>query len=212
MAARGHALAAVVGAARAPRTRGPPTALVPALCAAPPRAAARALGPPCRTAASSSSSSAASPFAATAPAAPAAASLDEAAFHALADGTLAAIEGALSGADDAAGLDVEYAQGVLTVRLPGGAGTYVLNKQAPTRQLWWSSPASGPRRYGWHARRRAWVQPAARAPPAGGAGADGAAAGDGGEDILAALEGELWRLARVRLAVPREGGAGAGAA
>ena len=35
---------------------------------------------------------------------------------------------------------------MLTVRL-GARGTFVLNKQAPNRQLWLSSPLSGPARY-----------------------------------------------------------------
>ncbi len=30
-------------------------------------------------------------------------------------------------------------QGVLTVKL-GKLGTYVINKQTPNRQIWWSSP------------------------------------------------------------------------
>jgi len=28
-----------------------------------------------------------------------------------------------------------------------GHGTWVVNKQAPSRQLWWSSPLSGPLRF-----------------------------------------------------------------
>ena len=39
-------------------------------------------------------------------------------------------------------------QGVLTVRL-GELGTYVINKQTPNRQIWMSSPVSGPMRYDW---------------------------------------------------------------
>jgi hypothetical protein len=35
--------------------------------------------------------------------------------------------------------DVEYAMGVLTLRL-GSHGTYVFNKQPPNQQLWLSSP------------------------------------------------------------------------
>lgn len=34
--------------------------------------------------------------------------------------------------------------GVLTFSLPNKAGTYVINKQPPTRQIWLSSPKSGP--------------------------------------------------------------------
>jgi frataxin len=37
-------------------------------------------------------------------------------------------------------------QGVLTVKL-GQHGTYVINKQTPNRQIWLSSPVSGPFRY-----------------------------------------------------------------
>lgn len=39
-------------------------------------------------------------------------------------------------------------QGVLTVAL-GDLGTYVINKQTPNRQIWMSSPVSGPMRYDW---------------------------------------------------------------
>jgi frataxin len=44
--------------------------------------------------------------------------------------------------------------GVLTLSL-GGRGTYVLNKQAPNKQIWSSSPVSGPVRYDWRAGQ--WV-------------------------------------------------------
>lgn len=37
---------------------------------------------------------------------------------------------------------------MLTLRL-GELGTYVINKQTPNRQIWMSSPMSGPVRYDW---------------------------------------------------------------
>ena len=42
-------------------------------------------------------------------------------------------------------VEVELASGVLTLKTP--EGTWVLNKQVPNRQLWLSSPVSGPCRY-----------------------------------------------------------------
>lgn len=42
--------------------------------------------------------------------------------------------------------EVTLASGVLTLVFPPH-GTWVINKQTPNRQLWWSSPISGPRRY-----------------------------------------------------------------
>lgn len=45
--------------------------------------------------------------------------------------------------------DVSYSQGVLTVNLGGSnvGRTYVINKQTPNKQIWFSSPFSGPKRY-----------------------------------------------------------------
>ena len=75
----------------------------------------------------------------------------EAEFHSVADETLDAIQDAMeelfeeiSSEDD--DLEVNFASGVLTIALPPH-GTWVINKQTPNRQLWWSSPLSGPRRY-----------------------------------------------------------------
>ena len=36
-------------------------------------------------------------------------------------------------------------------------GSWVLNKQAPNQQIWWSSPLSGPMRFEFAASRGAWV-------------------------------------------------------
>lgn len=38
--------------------------------------------------------------------------------------------------------------GVLNITVPA-VGTYVLNKQPPNKQIWLSSPISGPKRYDW---------------------------------------------------------------
>ncbi|KAF4552783.1 Frataxin-like domain containing protein [Elsinoe fawcettii] len=45
-------------------------------------------------------------------------------------------------------VDVEYSAGVLSVTFPP-AGTYVINKQPPNKQIWLSSPISGPKRFDW---------------------------------------------------------------
>ncbi|VDP40404.1 unnamed protein product [Soboliphyme baturini] len=43
--------------------------------------------------------------------------------------------------------DVSLSNGVLTVKLGQDIGTYVINKQTPNKQIWLSSPISGPKRY-----------------------------------------------------------------
>lgn len=72
-------------------------------------------------------------------------------FHRHADLSLGDLYGKLEEVVEAAGIpeaDLEYSQGVLTLEL-GTHGTYVINKQSPNKQLWMSSPVSGPVRYDW---------------------------------------------------------------
>jgi frataxin len=61
-------------------------------------------------------------------------------FESLADSLLEALEEGIGNVADA-----ELQGGVLTVE--GDAGTWVINKHAPTRQIWLSSPKSGARHY-----------------------------------------------------------------
>ncbi|XP_006894488.1 PREDICTED: frataxin, mitochondrial-like [Elephantulus edwardii] len=51
--------------------------------------------------------------------------------------------------------DVSFGSGVLTIKLGGDLGTYVINKQTPNKQIWLSSPSSGPKRYDWTGKN--WV-------------------------------------------------------
>ncbi len=78
-------------------------------------------------------------------------SISEKDYHVLADATLDEIVDRLSILEEADSLDeddvdITCSQGVLNIIL-GQPGTWVINKQTPNRQLWWSSPKSGPRRY-----------------------------------------------------------------
>ncbi|PKC74565.1 Frataxin [Rhizophagus irregularis] len=51
--------------------------------------------------------------------------------------------------------DVEYSSGVLTLKC-GTSGVYVLNKQPPNKQIWLSSPISGPKRYDFDSKHKKW--------------------------------------------------------
>lgn len=74
---------------------------------------------------------------------------DESVFHRVADRTIHALQERVEAIvdDHCDGGDVTYGDGVLTVFLGHDEGTFVLNKQTPNRQLWLSSPVSGPFRY-----------------------------------------------------------------
>ena len=68
-------------------------------------------------------------------------------YVALADEALDTIlEKADELADERDDVECELSSGVLTLKI-AGTGTWVLNKQVPNRQLWLSSPLSGPCRY-----------------------------------------------------------------
>jgi frataxin len=84
------------------------------------------------------------------------------AFETLADSLLEALE---------EGLDGELQGGVLTVE--GEAGTWIVNKHAPTRQIWLSSPKSGARHYAFEQAKGLWQDTR------------------GGADLLTTLSGEL---------------------
>ncbi|KAL3799236.1 hypothetical protein HJC23_012961 [Cyclotella cryptica] len=89
-------------------------------------------------------------------------------YHNVADDTLHCIQDAVEkliedkllareNTEDADDIpEVNYASGVLTIYLPPH-GTWVINKQTPNEQLWWSSPISGPRRYEYIEGRKRWV-------------------------------------------------------
>ncbi|KDN39588.1 hypothetical protein RSAG8_08744, partial [Rhizoctonia solani AG-8 WAC10335] len=51
--------------------------------------------------------------------------------------------------------EVDYSSGVLTLKLDD-KGTYVINKQPPNKQIWLSSPRSGPKRYDLDATHNEW--------------------------------------------------------
>jgi frataxin len=107
--------------------------------------------------------------------------LDESHFHRLADATL---KGLMQAIDDLGSdaIDVDLASGILTLTLADG-GTYVLNKQAPNRQIWLSSPRSG----AWHFDHR------------GGVGAAAWAATRGGGTLAELLSSELGAVLGGRL-------------
>ncbi|XP_021068809.1 frataxin, mitochondrial [Mus pahari] len=86
-------------------------------------------------------------------------SLDETAYERLAEETLDSLAEFFEDLADKPytleDYDVSFGDGVLTIKLGGDLGTYVINKQTPNKQIWLSSPSSGPKRYDWTGKN--WV-------------------------------------------------------
>ena len=80
--------------------------------------------------------------------------MDEREFETLADRMLSALQARLEEliGDDA---DVDLRGGILTIELEDGR-QFVLNKHAPNRQIWLSSPVSGAAHFG-RSESGAWV-------------------------------------------------------
>ncbi|KAL0575058.1 Mitochondrial matrix iron chaperone [Marasmius crinis-equi] len=84
-------------------------------------------------------------------------SMDE--YHQLSEDTMDALVEDLEALLDEYGnpnYEVEYHSGVLTLKL-GDEGTYVINKQPPNKQIWLSSPVSGPKRYDYSEGGNSWL-------------------------------------------------------
>lgn len=79
-------------------------------------------------------------------------------YHQLSDATidtlLESLESLVDSLEDS-NYEVEYSSGVLTLTL-GDKGTYVINKQPPNKQIWLSSPLSGPKRYDYFPEQDSW--------------------------------------------------------
>jgi len=76
-------------------------------------------------------------------------------FHSLADATL---DGLMDAIESAVGdvVDVDLEAGILGLELDGG-GQYVINKHAPSAQIWMSSPLGGASHYGFDAEKNGWI-------------------------------------------------------
>lgn len=70
----------------------------------------------------------------------------------------ALLESFMETIDDALGdaLDIDLESGILTIELDGGA-LYVINKHAPSRQIWMSSPSSGATHFDFDEATGDWV-------------------------------------------------------
>src|SRR5690349_22975413 len=72
--------------------------------------------------------------------------MSEQAFETLADSLLESLEEEID--------DAELQGGILTI--DGDDGTWIVNKHAPTKQIWLSSPKSGARHYAFDAGSGHW--------------------------------------------------------
>ncbi|KZZ98523.1 mitochondrial iron uptake protein [Moelleriella libera RCEF 2490] len=77
------------------------------------------------------------------------AELSDSQYHELADAYLDIVLSKFEQLQDSReDIDIEYSAGVMTINV-ANKGTYVINKQPPNKQIWLSSPISGPKRYDW---------------------------------------------------------------
>jgi frataxin len=81
--------------------------------------------------------------------------MDSSAFETAADALLAELQTKIEAALDAADPEVELRGGILTVVLDDGR-QFVINKHAPTRQIWVSSPVGGAAHYAWDEGAKIW--------------------------------------------------------
>ena len=112
---------------------------------------------------------------------------DENHFAILADATLTHLFETI---DSTAGddLDVDQGEGIVTIELENG-GQYVINKHAPNRQIWLSSPVSGAHHFDYDETAGGWVN--ARAVARGAMASESMLEVILGSELSAALGREL---------------------
>lgn len=110
------------------------------------------------------------------------------ALHLIQDEVEALVEDNLNEDGDDNIPEVNYSDGVLTMNFPPH-GTWVINKQTPNQQLWWSSPLSGPRRYEYDQEREKWVYTRV-----GGGDSGGATLKEDGDTLGSILTREIKEL------------------
>jgi iron donor protein CyaY len=74
---------------------------------------------------------------------------------------LGALAGPLDGLDEAGALEMDYQDGVITLTLDSGR-QFIINKHAPSRQIWLSSPLSGGTHFSYDAALGRWKLPDGR--------------------------------------------------
>ena len=83
-------------------------------------------------------------------------SVTDSAFILLADAALNRLADMAEVIDDDGGVDIELADGILTVTLQNGK-QFLINRHKPSQQLWLSSPLSGGLHFDYDETEKAWV-------------------------------------------------------
>ncbi len=64
-------------------------------------------------------------------------------FHNLCDEFLENLAEQIESKDKNSKLDVEYSDGILTIKLEDSGKTYIINRHSASQKIWYSSPFSG---------------------------------------------------------------------
>lgn len=81
--------------------------------------------------------------------------LSETAFVTLVEASLNRLVAMVEAMDGDEILEVEQTGGMVAISLPSGK-QFVINRQIPARQIWFSSPLSGGLRFDYHETEQAW--------------------------------------------------------
>jgi iron donor protein CyaY len=73
------------------------------------------------------------------------------------DETLENLSEALEARDKDLKLDVEYADGILTIVIEESKKTYIINRHQATQKIWYSSPFSGANYFSYDEKTAKWL-------------------------------------------------------
>jgi frataxin len=87
--------------------------------------------------------------------------LTETSFIAIVEATLNRLYAMIEAIDKEEVLEIEQSSGMLSIELPNGK-QFVINRQIPTKQIWFSSPISGGLRFDYNEEQQQWQLPDSR--------------------------------------------------
>ncbi len=73
------------------------------------------------------------------------------------DNTLESLSERLEALDKNSKLDVEYSDGILTIKIEESEKTYIINRHQATQKIWYSSPFSGADYFSYDEKSAKWL-------------------------------------------------------
>jgi iron donor protein CyaY len=78
-------------------------------------------------------------------------------FHKICDEALEQLAHKIETLDKNSELDVEYSDGILSIKIEKTGKTYIINRHSATQKIWYSSPFTGANYFSFDEKQKKWL-------------------------------------------------------